>query len=291
MVENISYNYILEHDTGYAPNPFFNYLTLAACKPCLENKGSIRKLITKESLDKGPVWVFANGGTNLLLEDYEYRNGNLLKIQSNCTSYHRLVYAFKICEVLNFENYYKDPRFKRKQRINSKTQIETYGDNNIPAPKSSNDKQIKQYIEDPKVTLSNQGLEIKDSKILQVKVDNTLISAKGDFYYFGCFAPNILKEFGDYFLKGSPGHKPIKDEKIRDKITDKIEEICLSPGIHGFPSFHNGKRYKDDATHLDYLSEIYSTCLNSQTKKIIADWINELQKIENFKNPTLKSIV
>lgn len=291
MVENISYSYVLEHDTGFAPNPFFGYLTLAACKPCLEKKGSIRKLITKESLKKGPVWVFANGGTNLLLEDFEYRNGNLLKVQPNCTSYNRLVYAFRVDEVLNFEKYYQDSRFKRKKRINSKTQIETFGDNNLHSPKSSKDKRIKQYIEDPKVKFSNQELKkIGDSNLLKIYVDNVLISAEGEFYYFGCFAPKILEEYGDHFRKGSPGHKPIKDEKIRDKIIEKFEEICTTPGIYGFPTFHK-KKHKVEANNLGYLREVYHNCFNSKTQKIIADWINKMQNIDDYKNQTLKSII
>lgn len=293
MVENKSYNYVLEHDTGFAPNPFFDYLTLAACKPLLWGKRGIRKYITKESLEEGSVWVFANGGKKLYLEDYEFRNGRLIKIEPTCDSYHRLVYAFRVNEILTFEEYYDDKRFSSKKRINASSHIETFGDNNLHSPKICKENHIKQYIEDSIVEFSNLGLRKKTSpETLNIRVDKVLISEKGQFYYFGCFAPNILEEYIDNFPSGDYTRytKKIDDEKIREKIIEKIEEICPTPGIYGFPSFHK-KNHKVEANNLDYLREVYHNCFNSKTQKIIADWINKMQNIDDYKNQTLKSII
>jgi len=290
MVDNKSYTYVLEHDTGFAPNPFFGYLTLAACKPLLKGENGIRKDVTEESL-KEPVWIFANGGRRLYLEDYEFQNNKLVKLKLNWNSYHRLVYAFRVDKILTFENYYNDPLFSKKKRINSSSQIETFGDNNLHCPKKDQEKLIMQYTEDPIIKITGSNKVVEELPKIDIKVNKVLISAKGQFYYFGCFAPNILEEFEKHFLKGSPNHKLIKDEKERDKIIEKIEEICPKPGIYGFPSFNNKKEFREYATNKDYLKEIYHKCFDKNTQNIIRDWISQMQTNGGFKNSTIKDII
>lgn len=74
------YSYIVKHDTGFAPNPFFEYCTLACCKP------GIRKHA------KEGDWIV----------------GLTPKAQGN-----RIVYFMKVDEKLTFDKYWK--RFKRKR--------------------------------------------------------------------------------------------------------------------------------------------------------------------------------
>jgi len=291
MVENNSYSYVLEHDTGFAPNPFFKYLTLAGCKPLLWGKKGIRKNVTEEALAKGDVWVFANGGGNLLLEDYEFRKGKLEKLEPNWDSYHRLIYAFKVKEVMTFNKYYNDKRFSSKRRIKATSPLGTFGDNNLHGPKFCEKDQTKHYIEDPMVDFSNGELiEKACSKTLIINVDNVLISEENQFYYFGCFAPNILGDLIKYFKKGIR-NRTIKDEGIVNEIVKRIKEISPEPGINGFPSFHTDKKYRSDAANLGYLKEIHQNYFASNTKKVVTEWINKIQNIDDFKNQTLKFII
>jgi len=286
-----SYSYVLEHDTGFAPNPFFGYLTLAGCKPLLEGKKGIRKQVTKESLEKGDVWIFANGGKNLFLEGYEFRKGKLKKFESNWDSYYRLVYAFKVDKVMTFEDYYNDSLFSSKKRIKASSPLGTFGDNNLRSPKECKKDQTQHYIEDPIVEFSNGRLIEKTcSKILVINVDNVLISEKNQFYYFGCFAPNILGDLDKYFKKGIR-NRTIKDENIVNEIVRRIEEVCLKPGIYGFPSFNTDKHYREFTTNSDYLKEISEKCFNPETKRVITDWLSKMQNINECKNQTLKSII
>ena len=39
------YSYIVNHDTGFAPNPFYGYCTLANCKPKIRKTAEIGDLI------------------------------------------------------------------------------------------------------------------------------------------------------------------------------------------------------------------------------------------------------
>ncbi|MGC9779578.1 MAG: hypothetical protein HZR80_10085 [Candidatus Heimdallarchaeota archaeon] len=287
MKEKIAYSYVLEHDTGFAPNPFFEYLTLAGCKPLLWGKKGIRKEVTKELVKNRDVWIFANGGCNLLLENYEYKNGKLKELPSNCDSYHRLVYAFKVKEVLTFEEYYKKPCFSDKRRKFASSHLGTFGDNNLHSHKICDKDHSKHYIEDPIVEFSNGKLIEKSCQItLVINVDNVLISGKNQFYYFGCFAPKILGNLDEYFKKGIR-NRTIRDERIINEIVRRIEEIS-DPGIHGFPSFHTSKDYRMFANNSNYIREIYNECFDSQTKMIIKDWIIKMQDIRKIKNHTIK---
>ena len=74
--------YVLKHDSGFAPNPFHGWCTLACCKPTIRRKarpGDWIVGITPRDLDN------------------------------------RLAYAMKVDESLTFEEYGSDRRFKAKR--------------------------------------------------------------------------------------------------------------------------------------------------------------------------------
>ncbi|MDP2905603.1 MAG: hypothetical protein Q8O22_04810 [Candidatus Omnitrophota bacterium] len=90
------YSYVVKHDTGFAPNAFWGYCTLACCKP------KIRKLATVGD------WVVGTGSVENIGND-------------------KLIYAMKITEKLSFEQYSRDKRFQNK--IPAKGLMEERGDN------------------------------------------------------------------------------------------------------------------------------------------------------------------
>jgi len=75
------FSYILIHDTGFSPNPFWGYCTLSCCKP------SIRRLANIGD------WIVG-------LSPKKYGN--------------RLIYAMQVDEILDFHDYYFDERFSSK---------------------------------------------------------------------------------------------------------------------------------------------------------------------------------
>ncbi|MFQ5961781.1 MAG: hypothetical protein ACE5MG_10315 [Candidatus Methylomirabilales bacterium] len=93
-----AYTYILTHDSGFAPNPFWGFCTLATCKP---------KMRSSASMDD---WVVGVGSVNTVGAG-------------------KLVYAMQVCEVLSFDEYDRDPRFQSKKPKVSGSRQERCGDN------------------------------------------------------------------------------------------------------------------------------------------------------------------
>lgn len=90
--------YVLAHDGGFAPNPFHRWGTLACCKPAI-----------RRSARPGD-WVVGVTPKRL---------GN------------RLAYAMQVQEVLTFDEYWKDRRFRRKRPrwAPGRSLVERRGDN------------------------------------------------------------------------------------------------------------------------------------------------------------------
>ncbi|NQE44544.1 hypothetical protein C5S31_00805 [ANME-1 cluster archaeon GoMg2] len=90
------YSYVLRDDSGFAPNPFWNYSTLACCKPIIRKRAELGD------------WIVGSGSMNNM--------GN-----------NKLIYAMKVTDKLTFEQYAKDKRFENK--IPSNGLREERGDN------------------------------------------------------------------------------------------------------------------------------------------------------------------
>lgn len=93
------YSYVVKHDSGFAPNPFYNYCTLATCKPQIRKEAQIGD------------WVL--GVTSA---DTGNRRG-------------QMVYAMEVAETMSFNDYFEDPRFNRKRPILHGSKQQARGDN------------------------------------------------------------------------------------------------------------------------------------------------------------------
>jgi hypothetical protein len=96
------FSYVITHDTGFAPNPYGGFLTLATCKP--------------------KIRAAAQPG------DWLMGTGSALAVGNG-----RVVYAAQISEVLPIVNYGVDARFEIKRPSPSKDRWRILGDN-IYAP-------------------------------------------------------------------------------------------------------------------------------------------------------------
>lgn len=90
-------SYTLTADTGFAPNPFHSYCTLAACTP---------------------------NHMNARLNKDDYIAGYFTD-----TGEPHLVYHMKVDEVLDYDSYFKDPRFRKKKPNLNGSWVERCGDN------------------------------------------------------------------------------------------------------------------------------------------------------------------
>ncbi|MHB1681058.1 MAG: Nmad2 family putative nucleotide modification protein [bacterium] len=100
------YSYILTYDSGFAPNPFFGYCTLATCKPVIRRTSDIAD------------WIFG----------LSPKNNN-----------YKLIYAMEITEKITFADYFIDCRFQdKKPNLNAENYVDIVGDNIYkPSPNST----------------------------------------------------------------------------------------------------------------------------------------------------------
>jgi hypothetical protein len=92
------YSYVLDHDYGFAPNPFFGVCTLATCKPQIRERASVGDYVM---------------GTGCAKRN---RRG-------------RLVYMMRVDEITTFDDYWVDPRFRRKRPTLGRGTAHAFGDN------------------------------------------------------------------------------------------------------------------------------------------------------------------
>jgi hypothetical protein len=116
------YSYVVHHDTGHAPNPYFDVCTLCRCKfrTCF---GKPRNIV--ELAQEGD-WIVGTGGANT---EKSAGNGNL-------------VYAMRVDEKLRRKQYYADHRFAKKKPLATGTHAQRRGDNLPPANDFENHEQF-----------------------------------------------------------------------------------------------------------------------------------------------------
>jgi hypothetical protein len=100
------FSYIVNHDTGFAPNPFFGYCSLACCKP-----------VIRRCANPGD-WIIG---------------------LSNKSTGNRLIYAMSIDKKITYSDYWNSVSYnKKKPRNDTSVVIHKCGDN-IYEPKDDGD--------------------------------------------------------------------------------------------------------------------------------------------------------
>lgn len=176
MEELRLFSYKMANDTGFAPNPFHGFLTLANCKP------QIRK--SKKVGD----WIA--GFTSKAL------NRDMVGDE-------RLIYLMKVTSKIDYLEYWNNPFYSKKIPISSGRDLENIAGDNIYTPIGSNRfEQIKNWNHKPKDIerdLSGANILISDT-----------------FYYFGISAIYVPHEIRPSVPKGqsSQGVRTYDTERI-----------------------------------------------------------------------------
>jgi hypothetical protein len=181
-------SYVVKNDKGLAPNPFWGYCTLALCTP---NHMGIKA-------EKGD-WLVGNSSV---------AKGN------------KLIFAMQVEEILSFDQYYNDPRFKRKKPDKNGTWRRQCGDNMYFKNKRGKWKQHpSQFHNTPKDRK-------KDLK-------NPFVYISKRFYYFGDHAVSLPGRYGELILKRQ-GCKCSYDTEIVNGFLKWLQKK-YEPGIYGKP--------------------------------------------------------
>lgn len=94
------HSYVVRYDSGFAPNPFYGYCTLATCKPRIRKSAKVGD------------WLVGSGSG-----DQKVRRGG------------HLVYAMQVTETLTFDQFDADERFSRKKPYRRGSRKQSCGDN------------------------------------------------------------------------------------------------------------------------------------------------------------------
>jgi hypothetical protein len=190
-------SYVVMQDTGFAPNPFGGVCTLAACTP---NHQGIR-------LHPGD-WLLGNTSV---------ATGNLL------------LYAMRISEVLDFDAYFRDTRFRAKHPTGDNWQTRC-GDNIYFRDEAGDWAQGKAYSHTESWRLG------QDTKHPGVFVSD-------HFYYFGDQAPPVPAEFGS-LIKRRQGCRCNHPPELASAFVAWLEH-SYPAGLNGLPRDNDQRRSGD----------------------------------------------
>ncbi|MHA1211285.1 MAG: hypothetical protein ACTSSH_02380 [Candidatus Heimdallarchaeota archaeon] len=186
------YSYVIREDSGFAPNPFWDYCTLASTQALVRQ------------IAKPGDWIVGLKENSQELED------------------HHLVFAMLITEKMSYEKYWYDPRFQVKQPdFSVEEEIFRLGDN-FYEPHGFDF--VQHYSKHSRDFFDTEEDWIKQKhRDLQGKY--VLISDKEHFHYFGAEPAKIPSKELIELLFCDIGHKCIADPKIPSEFLELINEF------------------------------------------------------------------
>ena len=197
------FSYKLTVDTGFAPNPFGETLTLATCKP------GIRK-----SKRKGD-WIA--GFTSK-------------KLNGDAVGSERLIYLMKVGEKLRFEDYFVDERFQDKIPDTSAKGPQAKAGDNIYKPIRTDTLATVEFEQ-----LNNPYHRSPHDQARDLSGKYVLIA--DEYYYFGRNALRFGLNVPDDLRPKVPsrrGHRLTHDAKKAQQFIEFIRENW-ERGRHGSP--------------------------------------------------------
>lgn len=193
------FRYKMDHDYGFAPNPFHGVLTLATCKGIQVRNNS--------HLQIGD-WVIGLGSVSM---------GNL----------GRIIYAMQVDEKITFDQYWEDERFVVKRPIINGTLVQMYGDNCYHTVNGK-------VVQEPCAHRKSAGVVNVEHRRRDCAGKYVLLAHR--FYYFGDQCPVIPEQFS-YILNNSRGTKfwDLADDDTQINAFIQWLDDTFGQGIHGDP--------------------------------------------------------
>lgn len=179
----------MKHDSGFAPNPYYGYCTLAACTP---NH-------MRANLHPGDVIVGVEG--EALIKDRIASRGEETT-PSRC-----IVFYMTISEVMDLDSYFRDKRFQAK----------------IPKPDSRNySKRVGDnvYWREGNEFLAIPGNKHDDPGSFEKDTKGDIVYIAKEFYYFGDLEVPFPSKFESYI----PNPRGIKYYKY--PLPELDEYVC-----------------------------------------------------------------
>lgn len=162
------HSYVIDHDLGFAPNPFHRVCTLSACKPLIRQHASVGD------------FVVGTGSIPNGIKD-------------------RVVYWMRVDEILTFNRYWDDARFGAKRPVMSGSRMQIYGDNIYRRSADGTFVQADSFHSEPGGVTSLPNL-VRDTG----RTDRVLLGR--EYAYWGGSGPLVPQELSD-LVHSTQGHR------------------------------------------------------------------------------------
>ena len=195
------FSYVVRYDSGFAPNPFHGYCTLATCKPLIRKRAEIDDWILGTCSDAKDV-----------------RRGGYLN------------FAMRITEIISTSKYWHDPRFQDKKPNMYHSWVAASGDNIYVPVAGGNWDQCDSYHSGANGTSRLDHIK-RDTKVPRILVSH-------DFVYFGGEGPKLPDRFlhdGPMnVLRVKRGYQRIRSESVISSFENWIRSLNRT-GYQGKP--------------------------------------------------------
>lgn len=194
------YSYKMTYDSGFAPNPFHGWCTLATCKPRIRKSASVGD------------WIIGTGSVKL-------------------NTPNKLIYAMQVEEIISLDEYWNDPRFQSKKPVLNGS-LKMMGGDNIYHNVNGVWIQSTSYHKGNDTKLNSEHLR-KDTS-----VDRVLIGSR--FVYYGEEYIEIPAEFKseDDTYENLYNHARDYKNGYSPEFVERFEDWIKTQnrgGIQGFP--------------------------------------------------------
>ena len=194
-------SYVVRYDSGFAPNPFYGYCTLATCKPRIREHARIDD------------WLVGTGSA-----DRRVRRGGYL------------VYAMRVTEILSTQEYWVDERFREKRPNLAYNWVSASGDNIYEPIIPGQWCQLSSYHSLTDGTCNTEHLA-RDTGVARILVSD-------DFVYFGGEGPRLPTRFrlhGECSVQCvHRNYRRVTDENAISAAEDWIRSLGVT-GFQGRP--------------------------------------------------------
>ena len=191
------FSYIVRYDSGFAPNPFHGYCTLATCKPGIRRHAQLGD------------WLVGTGSNARAVRRGGY-----------------LVYAMRVTEVLSTEEYWADGRFEGKKPDMYYNWIAASGDNIYEPIGRGQWRQLSSYHS------ADDGSPSEAHTARDTRVKRILVS--DDFIYFGAEGTELPARFRDGGEQNLLRSRRNYQRERREEVVAAFEDWFRSLGVQGF---------------------------------------------------------
>jgi len=173
------YRYVIDHDMGFAPNPFHGVCTLATCKPVIRRMAKVGDFVLGFGSAKSKIR-------------------------------YKMIYWIQVEQIMDFDSYWIDPRFDRKKPVLNGSHLKFHGDNIYHTDQSGQIMQEPSFHSMPDGSVNPKNFKTDTGSTNRVLLGTT-------FGYYGKHAISVPDHLSAIVAFGRPSRSKHSDV-LRDGV-------------------------------------------------------------------------